>query len=45
MKMNFSEDDIEVLREKRYKKVIVGMQVNTNSYIKISNDTLLINYI
>ncbi|WP_207716434.1 hypothetical protein [Clostridium beijerinckii] len=41
----FSEDDIEVLREKRYKKVIVGMQVNTNSYIKISNDTLLINYI
>ncbi|NOW06527.1 hypothetical protein [Clostridium beijerinckii] len=41
----FSKDDIEVLREKRYKKVIVGMRVNTNSYIKISNDTLLINYI
>ncbi|ALB44131.1 hypothetical protein [Clostridium beijerinckii] len=41
----FSKDDFEVLREKRYKKVIVGMHVNTNSYIKISNDTLLINYI
>ncbi|WP_026888716.1 hypothetical protein [Clostridium beijerinckii] len=41
----FSKDDFELLREKKYKKVIVGMRVNTNSYIKISNDTLLINYI
>ncbi len=41
----FSKGDFELLREKKYKKVIVGMHVNANSYIKISNDTLLINYI
>ncbi|NFO02926.1 M1 family metallopeptidase [Clostridium botulinum] len=40
-----SKYDFELLKEKKYKKVIIGMSINTNSYIKISNDVLLINYI
>lgn len=40
-----SKDNLDVLKKKEYKKVIVGMRVNANSYIKISNNVLLINYI
>lgn len=40
-----SKDDLEILKHKKYIKVIVGMDVSTNSFMKISNDVLLINYI
>lgn len=37
------KDELDILRDKKYKKVIVGMKVGVKNTIKISNDVLLVN--
>jgi|GEM_PF-1652888 len=39
-----SQEDFNTLKYKKYKKVIIGMKVNTNTNIKLSNNVLLISY-